>query len=222
MVDALVLAQKFQTDLANLYGQSIVPNMKQIDRNHPLHKSLYHLGMLINNFKRQLATAKTAERIVPQLVAIADELDQKQHVELADKMDRIIEKSKGNVAVVEGLVDMANSLDELGETALAEAVDGLLGIRKTASDQPVVPGHKRTLSTRYCPDHGGVQTIRIAENTYQCPLDGSIYNYETGYQNYKGEAVPGGSIAGQTPETSSYGIPMRFYDSRDTILRSVY
>ena len=219
MADALQLAQKIQTDLANHFGQSIAPNMQKMDRRVPLYKALYHLGMLINNFKRQLATVKTSE-FVERLIVIADELDQKQHVELADKMDRIIEKSRENLAVVEDLVEVADSLDHANEPMLAEAVDSLIGIRKTA--EPVVPGHLRTLSTRYCPDHPGVMTVRISENTYQCPLDGSTYNYETGFQNYKGEVVPGGSVAGQTPETSSYGIPMRFYDSRDTILRSVH
>lgn len=219
MADALQLAQKIQTDLANHFGQSIAPNMQKLDRRVPLYKALYHLGMLINNFKKQLATVKTSE-FVAKLIIVADELDQKQHFDLADKMDRIIERSKENLAVVENLVEVADGLDKIDEPMLAEAVDGLLGIRKTA--EPVMPGHKRSLSTRYCPDHTGVQAIRIAENTYQCPLDGSIYNYESGYQNYKGEAVPGGSIAGQTPETSSYGIPMRFYDSRDTVLRSMH
>ena len=176
--------------------------------------------MLINNFKRQLATVKTSD-FVAHLVVIADELDRKQHVELADRMDKIIEKSRENLAVVEDLVEVADCLDYVEEPMLATAIDSILGIVKTAGE-PFVPGWKRTLSTRYCPDHIGVQVVRVAENTYQCPIDGTEYPYETGFQLYNGQLVPGGSIAGQTPETSDYGIPMRFYDSRDTILRSMY
>lgn len=220
MADALQLAQKIQTDLANHFGQSIAPQMQKMDRRLPLYKALYHLGALINNFKRQLATIKTSD-FVAQLIVVADELDQKQHVDLANKMDEIIEKSRENLSVVEDLVDAADKLDQDNEPLLAAALDGMLGIMKTAEEQ-TVPGHERTLSTRYCPDHRGVQVVRIAENTYQCPLDGSIYNYEAGFQNYKGQIVPGGSVAGQTPDTSDFGVPMRFFDSRDTILRSMH
>lgn len=77
----------------------------------------------------------------------------------------------------------------------------------------------RQLQTRYCPDHNGVQTTRIGERTYQCPLDKKVYNYETGYTDYKGEHVPGGSIAQQTPGSSDYfATPSRIFDTRDNLM----
>jgi len=131
------------------------------------------------------------------------------------------------------LTRLANWLDENGFYALADKVDESLGLIKTAEDYgycpqagkasenqpPLQPIHEGSLSTRYCPDHIGVQAVRIDDHTYQCPLDGKEYNYETGYVNYEGQGVPGGSVAAQTPMESNYGgIPMRFYDSRSDVL----
>lgn len=216
----LSTVQKIQTDFANLYGQGIVPYVKDMDKRSPLYRSLYQLGILISNFKKQLSTTKTGA-FVEALIVIADELDQNQQPDLADRMDLIIQKSRENVGVVENLIEIADRLDLSGETFLAEAIDQVLGIQKMAEEH-YEPGPKRILSSRYCPDHRGVQVVRIAENTCQCPIDGLIYNYETGYKKYNGQMVPGGSIANQTPDSSDYGISMRFYDSRDSILRSMY
>jgi len=89
--------------------------------------------------------------------------------------------------------------------------------------EAIIPGNEGAITTRYCPDHIGVQAIRVAERTYQCPLDGKVYNYEVGYTNYKGQKVPGGSVANQTPSTFNYGgIPNRFYDSRSSALKPVH
>lgn len=54
------------------------------------------------------------------------------------------------------------------------------------------------LNTRTCPDHPGAQMARIAEHTYQCSLDKSVYNYDTGYTTMKGNNVPGGNVSNQT------------------------
>ena len=78
------------------------------------------------------------------------------------------------------------------------------------------------LNTRYCPDHHGVQTVRIGERVYQCSLDKKIYNYETGYTTYKGENIPGGSVAHQTPESSDYfAAPSRIFDSRENLMNPI-
>lgn len=77
------------------------------------------------------------------------------------------------------------------------------------------------LSTRYCPEHIGVMVTRISESTYQCPLDGQIYNYETGWTDHDGNEHPGGSVAAQTPDSSGYAIPHRIFDSRENISNRV-
>lgn len=134
------------------------------------------------------------------------------------------------------LVKFADWLDENGFYALANKIDVSVGLVKTAEEygycpqvgkvkensMPVQPPQDGALSTRYCPDHIGVQAVRIDDNTIQCPLDGKEYNYETGYANYEGQIVPGGSVAAQTPMESDFGgIPMRFYDSRSDVLNRI-
>lgn len=54
------------------------------------------------------------------------------------------------------------------------------------------------LLTRHCPDHPGTGLARVAEATYQCPLDKAIYNYQQGFTLMNGDKVPGGDVVGQT------------------------
>jgi len=54
------------------------------------------------------------------------------------------------------------------------------------------------LSTRYCPDHPGVQIARVGEHLWQCELDKKSYNFETGFELNNGSKVPGGDVAQQT------------------------
>lgn len=57
------------------------------------------------------------------------------------------------------------------------------------------------LSTRYCPDHPGVQIARIGEHMWQCEMDKKSYNFETGFELNNGSKVPGGDVSQQTPQT---------------------
>lgn len=54
------------------------------------------------------------------------------------------------------------------------------------------------LSSRYCPDHPGVQISRIGEHMWQCEMDKKSYNFETGFELNNGSKVPGGDVAQQT------------------------
>ena len=54
------------------------------------------------------------------------------------------------------------------------------------------------LSSRYCPDHPGVQIARIGEHMWQCEMDKKAYNFETGFSLNNGDKVPGGDVAEQT------------------------
>lgn len=58
------------------------------------------------------------------------------------------------------------------------------------------------LSSRYCPDHPGVQISRIGQNLWQCELDKKSYNYETGFELNNGAKVPGGDVSQQTQGVS--------------------
>jgi hypothetical protein len=77
------------------------------------------------------------------------------------------------------------------------------------------------LNTRTCPDHPGAQMARVAEHTYQCSLDKSIYNYETGYTTMKGNNIPGGSVSNQTQ--SLYDRPNEFtsFETRENKLNPI-
>jgi len=140
------------------------------------------------------------------------------------------------MAAAEELARTADYLDESGFCCLADVMDKASEllvkcatyIPKMRSNQepteaePIQPPREGNLSTRYCPDHVGVQASRIAEHIYQCPLDGKIYNYETGYVNYQGQRVLGGSVAEQTPPTSDFGgTPVQVYDSRQSVLNNI-
>jgi hypothetical protein len=137
---------------------------------------------------------------------------------LISRINRMERPRARKAEIIGEITKLANFSDSIGAFILADELD------KIAEEivQPIQQPNEGSLSTRYCPDHNGVQAIRISERIYQCPIDGKIYNYETGYTNYKGQQVPGGSIAAQTPTSTDFGgIPMRVYDSRQTILNRI-
>ena len=126
-----------------------------------------------------------------------------------------------------GLIKFADYLDDQGAYALADKVTEVARLFKdtqnVTSNNPVQPAVEASLSTRYCPDHCGAPIIRISDRIFQCSLDGKIYDFDSGYVNYKGQRVPGGSISEQTPSQSDCGgIPMREYDPSQSSLSKNY
>ncbi len=79
----------------------------------------------------------------------------------------------------------------------------------------------KSLSTRYCPDHIGVTLARVGDSSYQCPLDGQVYNWEIGWKDQDGVQHPGGSVAAQTPDSTGYEAPHRLFDSRDSVINRI-
>lgn len=69
------------------------------------------------------------------------------------------------------------------------------------------------LSTRTCPDHAGGLLARVGENMWQCQLDKKVYNWNTGFTNERGEKVPGGDVANQTP--IYHPEPHAIFDTRE-------
>lgn len=132
-------------------------------------------------------------------------------------------------AAVRELVALADRLDAEGKHTLADLADRAADMvskfadkdKAESSQPPIKPGRLSSLSTRYCPDHHGVQAVRVAERVYQCPIDGRMYDYESGYVNYSGQRVPGGSIANQTPASTPYALPQRLFDSRQNIMNTL-
>jgi hypothetical protein len=72
----------------------------------------------------------------------------------------------------------------------------------TGAPQPPVKvkPHETTrgLSTRYSPDHVGVQTRRISDGVYQDPISGRIYDWNEGFTTETGEKYPGGAVSLQS------------------------
>ena len=72
------------------------------------------------------------------------------------------------------------------------------------------------LSTRYCPDHPGVQIARVGEHTWICEMDKKSYDFENGYTLNNGAKVPGGDVSLQTQNLS---VPTHaIFDSRESRL----
>lgn len=225
--------------LNKYYGILIKGNLQERQRVIPLIKrSIDTLGILVKQFHQAgLQAGKTAEIKVEGLVKFAEHLDGEKLFTLADKVDDVLKLSAETE--IYDLIKLADFLDENKFYDLASKVDEVSELYCSAEDYGFVPRMRgdlensadddvfvslaeNSLSTRYCPDHRGVQAFRIEEHIYQCPIDGKKYNYESGYENYEGQKVPGGSVAAQTPATSDFGgIPSRIYDNRSDVLNKI-
>jgi uncharacterized protein YoxC len=203
-----------------------------------LGKTVVNFGQGVNQFKNDInsnTSTLNPTRTASQLISFAEYLDVNGFNELTDKVLDVIEISAQ--AGEKNLIKLADVLDKNECFALAEKVDEVHSILCMAENNGFFPRSRQdyeqkaddgsnyqlasegSLSSRYCPDHRGVQAIRLENNTYQCPIDGKKYNYEVGYVNYEGKKVSGGSVAAQTPEVSDFGgIPMRYWDSRSDVL----
>ena len=77
-----------------------------------------------------------------------------------------------------------------------------------------IEGHN--LKSRYCPDHSGTSTFKLAgsDHIYVCPLDHKQYDYLNGYTLMNGDKVPGGSVEAQTDSGANrFFSPM--FDNRE-------
>jgi hypothetical protein len=74
------------------------------------------------------------------------------------------------------------------------------------------------LSSRYCPDHAGVQITRVGQGMWQCEMDKKVYNFESGYTLNNGDHVPGGDVSQQT---QGLNVPYHaIFDTRDDRINS--
>lgn len=75
-----------------------------------------------------------------------------------------------------------------------------------------------SLSTRYCPDHPGVQVRRVGDYSYQCALDKKIYNYQEGFTTEKGNKVPGTDVSNQTQNLGNRALEEMSFSTREARL----
>lgn len=134
---------------------------------------------------------------------------------------------KAQLEVVEGLLKVAEVLDYAGDPEGVSLVESMLQIfakkddgmpkydvqtvEKTERKYPEVKAVAPTMSTRNCPDHYGVQMKRVAEGTFQCELDGRMYNWNQGFKNYNGDVYPAAPIRSvDFPDTTE-----RMFETRE-------
>ena len=97
-------------------------------------------------------------------------------------------------------------------TESAKAVSEYLNKTKRPLESP--------LSTRYCPDHPGTSVIRVGEDTYQCPLDKNVYNYNEGYTLMTGTKVPGGNVEEQTQAIGDRKLEQTNFSTRESTINT--
>lgn len=169
---------------------------------------------------QQVEIEKTSQSSVSdvfeKLAGIADKLDSVGATEEASLIDEFIEKqAKGKEKDKEPYDTKQHHSEQVREPKKPGKETKDRDGRKEHHVETYKDTGAAALSTRYCPEHVGVMLGRIGENTYQCALDGQVYNWETGWTDYDGKKHPGGSVAGQTPSATEYAIPHRIFDSRE-------
>lgn len=92
-----------------------------------------------------------------------------------------------------------NPREELAKINMITDAEKAIEKSKMAKEYKIM---EAPLSSRYCPDHPGVQIARIGEHVWQCEMDKKTYNYETGFDLINGSRVPGGDVAEQTQGVS--------------------
>jgi len=134
---------------------------------------------------------------------------------------------KSEVEVIEGLLKVAEVLDYAGDPEGVSLVENMLQIfakqdegtpkynletvEKTKRKYPDVAEIAPSRSTRNCPDHYGVQMKRVAEGTFQCELDGRMYNWNQGFKDYNGNVYPAAPIRSvDFPDTTE-----RMFETRE-------
>jgi len=153
----------------------------------------------------------------------------KPEKELDDKKKKKRKKldKKSETEVVEGLLKVAEVLDYAGDAEGVSLVENVLQIfakkddgmpkydvetvEKTERQYPEVKAVAPSMSTRNCPDHHGAQMKRVAEGTFQCELDGRMYNWNQGFKDYSGNVFPAAPIRSvDFPDTTE-----RMFETRE-------
>lgn len=222
---------ELRTPDAAINAVNYIVDKYQGDKSHLMRILVVQLQRALEALQKEPMGGATATKreIFKKLSSMADGLDKIGAIESADMIDSFIQKH------AEDVVDWKEEADTERSKRYDDRHHHKLQVREPKRDQERVDKEGRkthhvhpyqkveahALSTRYCPEHQGVQMGRVGELTYQCPLDGGTYNWDTGWTDYDGNQHPGGSVAGQTPDSSGYAIPHRIFDSREEILNRV-
>jgi len=177
----------------------------------------------VDNINRMGAVSFEFDSILEKLADIADTLDSEGAIKEAELVDNFIQKHAEDVVKWQKenkKSDQAKRYDSEFHHSIQirEPKKEDENVNREGGKEHHVKTYAETnvgaLNTRYCPEHIGVSLGRVAENSYQCGLDGKIYNWETGWSDHEGNKHPGGSVAAQTPDSADYMAPHRIFDTR--------
>lgn len=177
--------------------------------------------------KTKKASLLTPEAL-EEIVAIAAEFDASGD-HLLQKQASVLDEILLTIAAPKGLKAAAAEAEDKRIESLKkqysetkENLDKNIKVSDIKKDIEKSPYYKQyrpleeALSGRHCVDHPGVMVKRVAEHEYQCPLDGKVYNWETGFRTDKGNVIPGGSVDEQTK--MSVVEPHEIFDTRESRL----
>lgn len=163
--------------------------------------------------------------------AYADDKELKNYLRPEKVVDKKKKKRKmsahASKQVIEGLLKVADVLDYAGDPEGVTLVESMLQIfakkedgmpkydietvEKTQRKYPDIATIPPSMSTRNCPDHHGMQMKRVAEGTFQCELDGRMYNWNQGFKDYSGNTYPAAPIRSvDFPDTTE-----RMFETRE-------
>jgi hypothetical protein len=153
---------------------------------------------------------KDVSRALEALQSIANELDSSDDPNLVKKaglLDEILLTVAADVEEQARYRERINAkIKEIKARAEERAKLGTEPANKQQpqQQQPNVKQGKQyapneaSLSTRYCPDHPGVQGYRKGDGVMQCPMDGKTYDFNEGFTTMTGSKIPGTKVNEQT------------------------
>lgn len=142
--------------------------------------------------------AHVIDEILLTIAASPDAFSTRQGVidaQINDAREKfIVNQKKTNSAEEKKIADAKEAIEESGATKNYRVLE-------------------HSLSSRGCPDHAGTPLSRVAENSWQCALDGKVYDYQSGFTLENGDVVPGSSVMNQN--ALDYYPEFSMFDTRE-------
>jgi hypothetical protein len=158
---------------------------------------------------------------IATLASVFDQSDDANLKRTASVLDEILltigtnssALNKSKMAAENRIEDLKKKYEELKNDSESEKI---ADAQKAIANSPYTKEYRsmeHALSTRYCPDHPGAPISRVGESLYQCSLDKKQYDFRNGYEDLKGNKVPGGDVSdqGYVDSSSAHSI----FDTRE-------
>lgn len=164
------------------------------------------------------------EEGIDSLGSLADALESSGDPELI-KQAALIDELLITISAPKNSVTNKKSAEEKKIKELADKFQNVnkeLAELNSTSDiakdiEPVIKNYKNLeapLSTRYCPDHPGVNLYKEEDNVWVCELDKKKYDFASGFNLMDGSKVSGGDVSNQTEYHTSSNFTQ--FDTRES------